>query len=56
MGTREGRENLTDWLGGPLGPTRNVVKIQKGITIEFCNVLVGPLDPMHQSSPILATL
>jgi hypothetical protein len=29
MGTREGRRNLTDWLAGPLGPTRNVIKIQK---------------------------
>ena len=56
MGTREGRGNLTDWLAGPLGPTRNVVKIQKQIKKEFHRILVAPWDRIHQSSPILGTL
>ena len=41
MGTREGRRNLTDWLARPMGPTRNVVKIQKYIKIEFRKILVA---------------
>ena len=56
MGAGEGRRNLPDWLAGPLGPTRNDIKIQEWIKIEFRKILVGPWDPMHQSSHILATL
>ena len=56
MGRGEGRRNLPDWLAGPLGPTRNVIKIQKYIKIEFRKILVGPWDRMHQSPPFLVTL